>query len=108
MSLMDFSSFVLFTPTLLIGPIDRSDRFQKNINDNSSFNADRFTSGLDFLLKGLLYKFVLATLVYDYWLEDIQNTDFLGHLNYMYAYTVYLFFDFAGYSALAVGFVKCL
>lgn len=105
---MDFSSFVLFTPTLLIGPIDRSDRFLRNLNDPTSFNAQRFASGLDFLLKGAVYKFVLATLVNDYWLEDIENTHFWGHVNYMYAYTVYLFFDFAGYSALAVGFGKCL
>ena len=107
-NLVDFTSFVLFTPTLLIGPIDRSDRFLKNIKDQNSFNSERFTSGLDFLLKGALYKFVFAALVNDYWLEDIQNVTLGGHLNYMYAYTVYLFFDFAGYSALAVGFGKCL
>ena len=107
-SFWDFTSFVLFTPTLLIGPIDRSERFVKNINDSSSFNPERFVSGLDFLLKGILYKFIFAALVNDYWLEDIVNNSFLGHVNYMYAYTVYLFFDFAGYSALAVGFGKCL
>ena len=108
MNFMDFSSFVLFTPTLLIGPIDRSDRFQSNLNDSSSFNTDRFVSGLDFLLKGALYKFIFAAIVDDYWLEDVDNTHIGGHINYMYAYTVYLFFDFAGYSALAVGFGKCL
>ncbi|MEN9001467.1 MAG: MBOAT family O-acyltransferase [Flavobacteriales bacterium] len=106
--LIDFMSFVLFTPTLLIGPIDRSDRFLKNLNDSSSISITRFVSGLDFLLKGLLYKFVFAALVSDFWLEEITTQSFWGHVNYMYAYTLYLFFDFAGYSALAVGFGKCL
>jgi len=32
------------------------------------------------------------------------GTGFWPNVSYMYAYTLYLFFDFAGYSAFAVGF----
>lgn len=107
-SILDFLSFVLFTPTLLIGPIDRSDRFLKNINDETSFNGYRFLEGLQFILKGLVFKFVLAVLINDFWMSFIVIENWVDHVHMAYVYTAYLFFDFAGYSALAVGYGKLL
>lgn len=107
-SIIDFTSFTLFTPTLLIGPIDNATRFITNINDQKSFNSSNFFGGVQQIIEGLVLKFVLAKLVSDYWLEPININCILDHINYAYAYTVFLYFDFAGYSALAVGFGKCL
>lgn len=108
LSLSDFASFTLFTPTLLIGPIDRSDRFLKNIHEDFHFSQERFLSGLQFLLQGFVYKFIIAVAIHDYWLDYITNDSILGHIHMAYGYTTYLFLDFAGYSAMAVGFGKCL
>ena len=38
------------------------------------------------------------------WILSPSRRDSCRSLSYMYAYTLYLFFDFAGYSAFAVGF----
>ena len=56
------------------------------------------------LFTGFLYKFILAELIRRYWLDPAASTPGLGGtLSYMYSYSLFLFFDFAGYSAFAVG-----
>ena len=54
--------------------------------------------------RALLYKFILAALIERHWLKLAAGSDSVGALfSYMYAYSFYLFFDFAGYSAFAIG-----
>src|SRR6185295_13716333 len=60
--------------------------------------------GVQRIMRGFAYKFLLAALIKTHWLEPAAT----GHgfwpvVSYMYAYTLYLFFDFAGYSAFAIG-----
>ena len=48
---------------------------------------------------------MLATLVKAYWLDvEAPRRGIIHILSYMYAYSAYLFFDFAGYSAFAISF----
>ena len=37
------------------------------------------------------------------WIDRIGEGGFLNTLSYMYGYSLYLYFDFAGYSAFAIG-----
>ena len=107
-SITNFLSFVLFTPTLLIGPIDRSSRFVEDLKNNNSFSGERFLEGIQDIIEGLLFKFILANLVNTYWLSLIEITSWVDHIPSAYAYTLYLYFDFAGYSLLAIGFGKMI
>jgi membrane protein involved in D-alanine export len=60
--------------------------------------------GIKRIIRGIVYKFVIADLISALWMSKIPtNVTFVNSLNYMYAYSLYLFFDFAGYSAFAVG-----
>src|SRR5207237_9962716 len=55
------------------------------------------------IFRAFLYKFILAALIKQYWLERAASSgSFTALVSYMYAYSVYLFFDFAGYSAFAI------
>ena len=55
------------------------------------------------IFRGFLYKFILAALIKQYWLERAASSgSFAALVSYMYAYSFYLFFDFAGYSAFAI------
>jgi membrane protein involved in D-alanine export len=54
--------------------------------------------------RGFLYKFILAALIKRFWLDHATANSLAGTLSYMYGYSLYLFFDFAGYSAFAIGF----
>ncbi|MEI6387690.1 MAG: D-alanyl-lipoteichoic acid biosynthesis protein DltB [Spirochaetota bacterium] len=105
LSVADFASFVFFFPTLSSGPIDRSKRFWKDLATPLPVAEyiDLAKRGLLKLLLGLVYKFVFAWLISTYWMSDLPGSGFLATASYMYAYTFYLFFDFAGYSLMAIG-----
>jgi membrane protein involved in D-alanine export len=48
---------------------------------------------------------IIAVLIKRFWLDPAANQGgLLPLLSYMYAYSFYLFFDFAGYSAFAIAF----
>lgn len=104
--LVDFFNFLAFTPTLLIGPIDRYRRFMIDVdNGYTNITSSIYSQGWNNFLKGLLYKFIIAEAIHRLILIHlIDDGSMLYHLSYMYSYLLYLFFDFAGYSLLAIGF----
>ena len=59
--------------------------------------------GIHQVFTGFLYKFILAALIKTYWLDRVPGGGLLTTVSYMYAYSLYLYFDFAGYSDFAVG-----
>ena len=100
--LADLTYFVLFFPSLTSGPIDRWRRFEQDAD--RVWTRDEYVHllhrGLGMLLMGAVYNFVFAawfTTQLD-WAVGWPRT-----IAYMYLYTGRLFFDFAGYSAMAVG-----
>jgi membrane protein involved in D-alanine export len=102
-----YLTFLLFFPTISSGPIDRYQRFAedwKRDRTRAEFLAD-LDGAIHRVFTGFLYKFILAALIKQYWLDPVSHgMDYFHVGSYMYAYTFYLFFDFAGYSAFAVGF----
>ncbi|MCY7071340.1 D-alanyl-lipoteichoic acid biosynthesis protein DltB [Streptococcus oralis] len=104
-SVKDYLQFLLFFPTVSAGPIDRSRRFLKEINEVMPRKEylELAGDGVYRIVLGLLYKVVLSTYVYQM-LLTLNNTGTVVYsIKYMYLYTLYLFFDFAGYSLMAVG-----
>lgn len=99
--------FFVFFPTLTSGPVDRSRRFEDDLNKKitkKEYINEYLVKGIERIAKGIGYKFVLSALISTLWMNKIPtNVTFLNSINYMYAYSLYLFFDFAGYSAFAVG-----
>lgn len=99
--------FLLFFPTLSSGPIDRFRRFEEDLNrkiEKKEYLEDYLYIGLRKIIIGLGYKFVIAYIINTMWMIKIPTEiTFLNGLSYMYAYSLYLFFDFAGYSSFAVG-----
>ena len=104
-SFLRYFTFMAFPPSLLIGPIDRYERFNADIDQGfNSVNQETFLKGLDFLLLGILFKYILAVALDQLVLTHIVvDNKMIYHLSYMYTYLLYLFFDFAGYSLLAMG-----
>lgn len=104
-SIIDYIQFLLFFPTVSSGPIDRSRRFMVDIKEQMSRDEYLELAGVGVyrVVLGLLYKVVLSTYSYHY-LVTLPNFGSLDYsIKYMYLYTLYLFFDFAGYSLMAVG-----
>lgn len=105
-SLLDFFNFTTFVPTLLIGPIDRFARFNENVQTGyAAISSERFFAGINKILRGLFYKFIVGEAILVLVLNHLENTgNGWFYITEMYAYLFYLFFDFAGYSLLAIGF----
>lgn len=94
-------SFLIFFPTLSSGPVDRSRRFA--VDAATTWSRAEYvqllkTSIRRFVL-GFAYKFVGASLC-SAWLSTLPAGPSPAA---MYAYGGELFFDFAGYSLMAVG-----
>ncbi|WP_077304852.1 D-alanyl-lipoteichoic acid biosynthesis protein DltB [Terribacillus halophilus] len=108
LSIYQLVHFMLFYPTISSGPIDRFRRFQKD--EEKRWAPEEYKEllykGINKIFLGFLYKFIIGYSINTYFimnLDHIADGMFTYHLLYMYSYSLYLFFDFAGYTAFAVG-----
>lgn len=101
----DYFSFILFFPSLLSGPIDRSRRYGEDLNRimPKKDYLEQAGAGIVKIMIGLTYKFVIAASIYQLILWAGMKHTMGSALIYMYSYGFYLFFDFAGYSLMAIG-----
>jgi membrane protein involved in D-alanine export len=104
--IVEFFAFLLCFPTISAGPIDRYRRFAEDWRrprDRAALVRD-LDSGVHKLFTGFFYKFILAALIAQHWMNPASHHHGVAAIvSYMYAYSFYLFFDFAGYSAFAIG-----
>jgi len=103
-----YLAYLFFFPTVSSGPIDRYRRFSQELEAAPAPPRAEYLRALDHgvhrIFTGLLYKFLLAALIKKYWLDPVATQyGWKSVASYTYAYSFYLFFDFAGYSAIAVG-----
>ncbi|QTQ08836.1 D-alanyl-lipoteichoic acid biosynthesis protein DltB [Macrococcoides canis] len=100
--------FLTFFPTISSGPIDRFKRFNKDVI--KGFTKEKYTELLNkaihYIFLGFLYKYIIAYYINQKVILNINfdSADIWMKIFYMYAYSFYLFFDFAGYSLFAVAF----
>lgn len=98
--------FISFFPTISSGPIDRYKRFVKDDKKVPSGAEYRelVVKAIHMIMLGFLYKYIIAYLIQTYAVNPLQlNLHGFTHMwLYMYAYSLYLFFDFAGYSLFAI------
>ena len=107
----EFLCYVCFPPTLSAGPIDRFDRFLKNLNAADRFSDGDFYAAAERITLGLLKKFILADALSYLSLSARNAAQFQSGpaaLIALYAYAFQLYFDFAGYSDIAIGIGRIL
>lgn len=99
--------FVCFFPSISSGPIDRYKRFADELEREFSaqtYCVDYLFPGCKKFFWGIVYKFSIAEAINYFWISRIPSEiSMVSSVEYMYAYTLYLFFDFAGYSLMAIG-----
>ena len=100
--------FISFFPTISSGPIDRYKRFvkdDKKIPTGGEYN-DLLIKAVHYIMMGFLYKYIIAYLIQKFAIAPLtlEFNSFTAKWLYMYAYSLYLFFDFAGYSLFAMAF----
>lgn len=106
LSLSEYLSFIIFAPALTAGPIDRVQRFIKDLNAEWQLNSHVLIKAGERLVQGLFMKFILADSLALFALNAqtaAQTTQTGWMWLLVYAYTLRIFFDFAGYTHIAIG-----
>jgi len=106
-NIFDLAYFILFFPTLSSGPIDRSIRFMEESNTviKSTQYVEYLGDGLFKIFQGVVYKFLIGYYIQKHFINiiSLEPHTIINAIKYMYSYSFYLFFDFAGYSLIAIG-----
>ena len=110
-NIINFGTFVTLFPQLIAGPIIKYKDLGDQINERTC-NADKFASGVRIFMVGLGKKLLIANNVGMLWdsykamaLSDLTVAgSWLGVL----AFTFQIYFDFSGYSDMAVGLGRML
>ena len=108
-NLRDFLNYLLFFPAFLSGPIDRIERFLLDLRNNESNRNADITQGLQRILIGSAKKFIVADslallALTEYSVYLIETPFWTWILVFAYGFRIY--FDFAGYTDIAIGLAK--
>ena len=106
-SFWEFSAYVSLFSQLVAGPIVRFRQIEKDLeNVDRAERHSGLAVGLSFLAFGMFEKVVVADSLAHYvdpWLADHDRLSTSGAWLAMLGYTCQLYFDFSGYSSMAVG-----
>lgn len=109
--LAEYVNYVIFFPAFTAGPIDRSERFVANLREPLDLDRNGWVEAGTRLFSGLFKKFVLADGLA--WIAI--NNVYASHLQspgpswiLLYAYSLRIFFDFSGYTDIAIGLGRLL
>jgi alginate O-acetyltransferase complex protein AlgI len=106
-NLWEFSAYVSLFSQLVAGPIVRFRQIEKDLESLGSQDRRRWIGqGVTFFLTGLVEKVLVADSLaafVDPALAQYQTLSTLGAWLAMVGYSFQLFFDFSGYSSMAVG-----
>ena len=109
LTLPEFATYVLFFPSLSAGPIDRAERFVQDIRRDFVLTQEETLLGGQRLAIGLFKKFVIADTLALLALNDVlaiqvHTTGWMWIV--LYAYSFQIYFDFSGYTDIAIGIAR--
>ncbi len=106
-SFIDYSLFVSFFPHLTAGPIDHHKKLIPQFQDDKSrFDSFNFSKGLYIFFMGLVKKVVVAdsfAVLANSGFGNVENLGFMDSWITSISYSIQLYFDFSGYSDMALG-----
>lgn len=115
-SLLDYACFVTFFPQLIAGPIVTHDELVPQLQDDAKkrFSFENFSRGVYIFAMGLAKKVLIAdnlstAVTMGYALigaGDWATMDSTNCALVMLSYTLQMYFDFSGYSDMAIGLGK--
>lgn len=108
-ALRDMATYVLFFPAYTAGPIDRAQHFIPELEKTQPLDAGRLVDGGMRIAIGIFKKFIVADSLARVAMTPtlIDRTDHVAGLwLILYLYAFQIFFDFSGYSDVAIGLGK--
>jgi D-alanyl-lipoteichoic acid acyltransferase DltB (MBOAT superfamily) len=109
--LPEFATYVVFFPSLSAGPIDRAERFVGDLKKDFALTQDETLLAGQRIILGLFKKFVVADALSVIALNDalasqVHATGWLWI--HLYAYAFQIYFDFSGYTDIAIGIARLI
>ena len=108
---VDFLCYVSMFPQIVAGPIVRYEDVEKQMN-NRNLSISKAGEGVGDFIKGLAKKVLLANNVGMLWDEikvlDYSQLSVVGAWIGIIAFSMQIYYDFSGYSDMAVGLGKML
>lgn len=110
---IDYINFVAFFPQIVAGPIERRTNFFPQIEGfRFKFTVDNFYEAMRWISLGMFFKFVLADNIAPYINLSSINEPWVSNAWFVwfhaFLFTLRIYFDFAGYSFVALGLAKIL
>lgn len=105
-SFINFAFYVSFFPQLVAGPIVRARYFLYQIPWQSPLNLPKLESAIFLILVGLIKKFVFGDTLGDFSDSAFDSTGPVSAFNAwlgLLAFTFQIYFDFSGYTNVAIG-----
>lgn len=98
------AAYVTMFPQLIAGPIVRYSDIEKQLDDRS-FNVDKASEGIRRFIIGLSKKILLANVLGELCnnFRGTEETSVLYLWMYAICYMLHVYFDFSGYSDMAIG-----
>ncbi len=113
LSLATYLNYMVFFPSFISGPINRYNPFAESLDRAAppARSAD-LKAGAERVVHGLFKKLVLVQLLYPHILTSsapgLAGLSFFEIVGGLYAYAFYFYFDFSGYTDLAIGCARIL
>ena len=106
-NIVSFGMYICMFPQLIAGPVVRYSDIEREIPaENRPFDEDRLLKGIVRFILGLSKKVLLANAMGEIWtrvLSEQGNMSALTALIGAAAFTLQIYFDFSGYSDMAIG-----
>ena len=108
---LDFALYVSFFPQLVAGPIVRASEFLPQLQRSPKWSSRRFYAGAQQMLRGAIKKVILADRLAEMVDVVFAGPDLYSGFTLMIAALAYagqIYYDFSGYSDLAIGAAKMM
>ena len=104
LTFLTFINYILFFPSFFSGPINRYNSFAKSIAAETKL-AENFLHGTKRIINGLFKKIVLGNFLFPYSIAalDLSTATQTDIAIGIYAYMFYIYFNFSGYTDMAIG-----
>ena len=105
-SFVNVALYISFFPQLIAGPIVRATFIMPQFRLPRQFSRSQQMIGIRLLLRGFIYKAVIASMlahVADPVFADLEQYDAHALFTAVVAFYGQIYFDFAGYSSMAIG-----
>lgn len=110
-SLSDLALYISFFPQLVAGPIVKASDFVPQLSEDRYVTLKKMGTGLQIFLIGLFKKMVVSDNLSVFVDEVFDTPNAFSSLTVLLgvvAYSIQIYFDFSGYTDMAIGCAHCL